>query len=132
MVKYGIQLLEVCERERLERYHIPIKTCDRTKQWRAFQQAASNRMYNSCTILAEELNLRIYGTYELKHLHIPIKGRCFTDVNIVEHYKQIKVIWSKIEVGDHGIQIKEEDLMGKEDFALDDISILNIENSMDV
>ena len=52
--------------------------------------------------------------------------------NIVEHYKQIKVIWSKIEVGDHGIQIKEEDLMGKEDFALDDISILNIENSMDV
>ena len=87
MVIYGIPLLEAWEGETLKPYHILMTTCDCIKQWRAFQQAASDRMHNSHTILTEELNLRIYGTYKLKHLYIPIKSICFTDVNIVEHYK---------------------------------------------
>ena len=36
-----------------------------------------------------------------------------------------------VEVGDHKIQTDEEDHMGEEDFALDDIGIPNIENAMD-
>ena len=36
-----------------------------------------------------------------------------------------------IEVRDHKIQSEEEEYMGEDDYALDDIGILNLENAMD-
>ena len=114
MVRYGIPLLEVWEGEKFEPYHIHMKTCDRINNG----EPSSKQLRTECIIhilLVEELNLRIYGTYQLKHLYIPINDTCFTDVNIVKHYKQIKAIWNMIKVRDHKIQTKEEDHMREDD-----------------
>ena len=78
-----------------------METKQRIKQWRAFQQPTSNKVHNSSTLLAEELNLKIYRTDDLKLLQIPIRGTCFSHIHLVEHYKQIKVAWSLAEVGNH-------------------------------
>ena len=48
---------------------------------------------------------------------------------LVEHYKHIKAAWSLVEVGDHRIQILSDDEIGKENFKLDEIGILNLENA---
>ena len=75
-----------------------METKERIKHWRAFQQASSNKINNFATLLAEELNLKIYGTYELKHLQIPIRGACLSHIHLVEYYNQTKAAWSLVKV----------------------------------
>ena len=81
--------------------------------------------------MAEEINLKIYATYELNHFQVPMKGIPFTDVSLVEHYKQIRAQWCAIEVRDNRIEIEER--MGENDYLdiLDEIGIMNLENAME-
>ena len=57
---------------------------ERLKHCRAFSQASTNKLHKSSWLVAEEIYLKIYATYELKHFHIPMKGILFTDVSLVE------------------------------------------------
>ena len=88
-------------------------------------------MNKSNWLVAEEVNLKIFAIYELKHFQVPMRSTLFTDVNLIEHYKQIRVQWCTIDVGYNGINV-EEDIEEHNDVdILDDIGIMNLENAMD-
>ena len=83
-------------------------------------------------MLAEELNLKFYGTYDLKYLRVPIRGTCYSDVNLVEHYRQTRAAWHMVEVGDTRVHSEGEGFpLSDEEIAMDDIGILNLENALE-
>ena len=109
---------------------------DRLKQWRAYSQASSNKLHRSSWLIAEELNLKIFTTYELKYFQIPTKGTLISDINLVEHYKQIGAYWCATDVGDNRITTQDTEETHDDDInalddddinALDDIGIMNLE-----
>ena len=61
-----------------------------------------------------------------------MKGALISDINLVEHYKQIRAHWCATDIGDNRITAQEtseaHDEMLK---ALDDIGIMNLENAME-
>ena len=90
------------------------------------------KLYIGNTLLAEELNLKIYGTYDLKYLRIPIRGTCYSDANLVEHYRQTRAAWHMIEVSVTRVHSEGEGFpLSDEEIAMDDIGILNLENALE-
>ena len=61
-----------------------------------------------------------------------MKRALLSDVSLVEHYKQIRAHWCAIDVGDNRIttQTTEENHDDMID-ALDDIGIMNLENTLE-
>ena len=88
-------------------HFISMNLKDRFKQWRAYSQTSSNKLHRTSWLIAEELNLKIFTTYELKHYQIPMKGTLILDINLVEHYKQIRAHWCVKDVGDNRITTQE-------------------------
>ena len=76
--------------------------------------------------------MEIYTTYELKHFYIPMKDALFSDVSLVEHYRQIRAHWCGTDIGDHRITPQGTDEI-RDDMidALDDIGIMNLENALE-
>ena len=105
---------------------------ERIKHWRAYSQASSGKLHRTSWLIAEELNMKIFTTYELKHFQIPMKCALISNPSLVEHYKQIMAHWCGTDIGDNRIatQAPEE---GHDDMieALDDIGIMNLENAME-
>ena len=62
----------------------------------------------------------------MKYLRIPIRGTCYSDINLVEHYRQSRAAWHMIEVGDNRVSPSEGELA-----AIDDIGIFNLENALE-
>ena len=98
-----------------------------------FLTSIHNKLHKSNWLIAKELNLKIFTTYELKYFQISMKGMLITDVNLVEHYKQIQAYWRATDVYDYRITAQEpreahDDMLE----ALDDIGIMNLENAMKV
>ena len=105
---------------------------ERLKQQRAYAQALADKLHKSSWLIAEEINLKIFATYELKHFHIPIKGTFFSDVSLIEHYRKIRARWSLVTVGDNRIEVVDDMGEQPDDIdILDEIGIMNLENAME-
>ena len=74
---------------------------DRLKQWRAYAQASSSKLHRTSWLAAEEVNLKIFTTYELKHFQIPMRGTLISNMDLDEHYKQMRAYWCADNVGDN-------------------------------
>ena len=79
------------------------------------------------------MNLKNFTTYELKHFQIPMRGTLISNMDLVEHYKQMKAHRCANDVGDNRNTTAQEISEAHDDMleALDDISIMNLENSME-
>ena len=104
----------------------------RIEHWRAYSQASSGKLHRTSWLIAEELNMKIFTNYELKHFQIPMKSALISNPSLVEHYKQIRAHWCGTDIGDNRIatQATEESHDDMID-AMDDIGIMNLENSME-
>ena len=61
-----------------------------------------------------------------------MKGTLILDINLVEHYKQIRAHWCATDVGINRITTQDTKETHDDDInALDDIGIMNLENAME-
>ena len=79
------------------------------------------------------MNLKIFTAYELKYFQIPMRGVLVSNVELVEHYKQLRAHWCANEIGDNHINRAQETAEAYDEMleALDDIGIMNMENAME-
>ena len=132
LIRYGMPDFLVWNPDSYREHFIPMGLHERIKHWRAFSQAASGKLHRTSWLIAEEKNLKIFTTYELKHFQIPMKGILISNPSLVEHYKQIRAHWCGQDIGDNRIATQAPD--GNNDDmieALDDIGIMNLENAME-
>ena len=87
LIRYGTPDFLVRDAKCYHKHFFSMDLKERLKQWRADSQASSSKLHRTSWLLAEELNMKIFTTYELKHFHIPMKGTLLSDVSLVEHYK---------------------------------------------
>ena len=62
-----------------------------------------------------------------------MRGTLISNVELVEHYKQIKAHWCANEMGDNRINTAQETSDAHDEMleALDDIGIMNLKNAME-
>ena len=131
MLVHSMPEFLVWDSDRYHEHFIPMGLQERIKHWRAYSEASSGKLHRTSWLIAEELNLKIFTIYELKHFQIPMKGALISNPSLVEYYKQIRAHRCGTDIGDNRIatQATEE---SHDDMieALDDIGIMNLENSM--
>lgn len=133
LVRYGTPEFLIWQAEQYKEYFISMNLSDKLKEWRAYAQAFSNKLHRTSWLIAEEVNLEIFTTYELKHFQIPMRGTLISNMDLVEHYKQIRAHWCTNDVEDNRITMTQEMSEAHDDMleALDDIGIMNLENTME-
>ena len=92
-------------------------------------------MVENVYLWSEDSDTKIYGEFELKKLKIPFEGQIDMQPELTYHLKEIWAQWMGVEVGDKRIvsQVDEQHMEGGEDddFAIDKIGLMNLENMME-
>ena len=92
-------------------------------------------MVENVHLLSEDNDTKIYGEFELKKLKIPFEGQIDMQPELPYHLKKIRAQWTAVEVCDKGMvsQVDEQHMEGGEDddFAIDEVGLMNLENMME-
>ena len=102
------------------------------KLWRNF--ALAYRKYENLYLLEEDTDLKIFEGFHLSRLSIPFVGRLDLKPAITEHLRETRAQWLAITIGD--VQMVNQTYHQRiddtdDDFAIDEVGLLNLESAME-
>ena len=133
VVHYHAPRLDVFSSETFSPYIIPEEIRRKLRMWRSY--ALSTKMVENIYLLSEDNDTKIYREFELKKLKIPFEGQIDMQPKQTYHLKEIRAQWMAVEVGYKRMvsQVDEQHMDGGEDddFAIDEVGLMNLENMME-